>query len=97
MTNHPNQPFFLADEGVGLDANRAIHSPHYLSMQTQCQQKSGAKDYAFSWYKPRYGSLVSRGNSVEYVIHTPREAVRSVAKKMYADWPFCSGKRRAES
>jgi len=35
--------------------------------------------------------------ALKYVIHTPREAVRSVAKKMYADWPFCSGKRRAES
>jgi len=25
VTNHPNQPCFLADEGVGLDANRATY------------------------------------------------------------------------
>jgi hypothetical protein len=61
MTNHPNQPCFLADEGVGLDTNIAIHSPHYLSMQTQCQEKSRAKDSASSWFKPRYGSRISRG------------------------------------
>ena len=61
MTNHPNQPCFLADEGVGLDANSAIHSPHYLSMQTQCQQKSRAKDSASSWFKPRYCGRFSRG------------------------------------
>jgi hypothetical protein len=30
MTNHPYQPCFLADEGVGLDANRATYSHHYF-------------------------------------------------------------------